>query len=67
MPKLIQVGRKVTNPDNVDYIDLGQEGGSGVTVHFASQMCMEFTGADATQLWELVEEENFYGTSNPRP
>lgn len=67
MAKLLQVGRKVINLDNVDYIDLGEEGASSVTIHFASQACMEFTGEDATQLWELVEEENFYGTSNPRP
>ena len=67
MARLLQVGRKLINLDNVDYVDLGQEGNVCLTVHFASEKCMEFTGDDATQLWELLEEENFLGTSNPRP
>jgi len=71
MAKFLLVGRKFINLENVDYIDLGEEGSSTVTVYFGgqgdTQRSMQFTGDEATQLWELLEEENFFGTSSPRP
>ena len=71
MANFLLVGRKCINLDNVDYIDLGEEAGSTVTVCFGglgdTQKSMQFTGDDATQLWELLEEENILGSSKPRP
>jgi hypothetical protein len=67
MAKLLQVDRKIINLDKVNYFDLCEEGSSRIIVHFDSQTCMEFTEESATQLWELLEEENFLGTSSPRP
>ena len=71
MAKYLLVGRKFINLENVDFIDLGEEGGSTITLYFGGQgdgwRSMQFTGDEATQLWELLEEESFLGTSNPRP
>lgn len=71
MAKFLLIGRKCINLDNVDYIDLGEEDGSPVIVYFGgqgdTQRVMQFTGDEATQLLELLEEEVFLGTSEPRP
>lgn len=71
MAKFMLIDRKFINLDNIDYIDLGEEGGSTTTVYFGGQgdtgRSLQFTGDEATQLWELLEEESFLGMSSPRP
>lgn len=69
MAKFLQIGRKLINMDNVDYIDLGEEGNTTVTVYFGepeTKRSIPFTGDEANELWERLEEESILGTSEPR-
>lgn len=66
MAKLLQIGKNIINVENVEYFDLGDDEHSTITVHFGSQMSLQFTGEDASLLWELLETEIFCsGISNP--
>jgi hypothetical protein len=71
MAKFLLVGRKFINMDNINYIDLGEEESSTVTVYFCgaedTKKSIQFTGDEATELWERLEEETTLGTSEPRP
>ena len=70
MAKFLLIGRKGINMDNVDYIDLGEEGNSTVTIYFGGpgdvERSIQFTGDEANELWERLEEESIFGTSEPR-
>jgi hypothetical protein len=71
MAKFLLVGRKFINIDSVDYIDLGEEDKSTITVYFNGpadkNRSIQFTGDEASELWEKLEEETTLGTSEPRP
>ena len=71
MAKFLLVGRKFINTENIDYIDLGEEEKSVITVYFAGAgdagRSIQFTGDEAGELWEKLEEETTLGTSAPRP
>jgi hypothetical protein len=71
MAKFLLVGRKFINMENIDYVDLGDEEKSTVTVYFGGpgdgSRCIQFTGDEASELWERLEEETTLGTSEPRP
>jgi hypothetical protein len=71
MAKFLLVGRKLINMENIDYVDLGDEEKSTVTVYFGgagdSSRSIQFTGDEANELWERLEEETTLGTSEPRP
>jgi hypothetical protein len=71
MAKFLQIGRKSINPDNVDYIDLGKERSTTVTIYFSGfendKNSVKFAGDEANVLWEKLVEEEVLGTSAPRP
>ena len=70
MTKFLVIGRKCINLAHVNYIDLGEEGSDKVTVYFGGpgdpKESIQFTGDEAIELWERLEEENILGTSAPR-
>jgi hypothetical protein len=71
MAKFLQIGRKSINLDNVDYIDMGKEGSTTVTIYFGGsendKNSIKFAGDEANELWEKLIEEEILGTSAPRP
>jgi len=71
MAKFLMVGRKLINMENIDYVDLGDEDNSLLKVYFGGpgdgSRCLQFTGDEAGELWERLEEETTLGTSQPRP
>ncbi|HEY3277804.1 MAG TPA: hypothetical protein VGJ94_14395 [Syntrophorhabdaceae bacterium] len=70
MAKFVSIGKKFLNLENVDYIEIGEEESSPITVCFGGQgegwRTLKFSGDDAAKLWEMLEEENILGTCSPR-